>query len=27
MTLLQEDNAIFTQTLEKIGQAISSYYQ
>jgi aspartate/methionine/tyrosine aminotransferase len=26
MTLLQEDDAIFTQTLEKIGRAISKYY-
>ena len=26
MTLLQEDDAVFTQTLEKIGHAISQYY-
>ncbi len=27
MTLLQEDNKVFTETLEKMGKAIKSYYQ
>ncbi len=27
MTLLQEDDALFTQTLNKIGKAINAYYQ
>ena len=27
MTLLQENDAVFTQTLEKIGNAINEYYQ
>ena len=27
MTLLQEDDAIFTETLNKIGRGITAYYQ
>jgi aspartate/methionine/tyrosine aminotransferase len=26
MTLLQEDDEVFTHTLEKIGNAVSAYY-
>ena len=27
MTLLQEDDEVFTETLEKIGRGINNYYQ
>jgi len=26
MTLLQEDDGVFTETLEKIGRAVNAYY-
>jgi len=26
MTLLQEDDQVFTETLEKIGRAVEAYY-